>query len=194
MSIIDSRLAERFNAIPEKILAPDFLNGRGLGNEISFYVFDYPPQCELQMRAQIVNIEKVLHAEKPELRILKIDLFELIHDYLCQRKLWDKVLQMQRERGNNAVRDLLKAPLQGDKLTKYLADNTEIANADVVFLVGVGNAFPLLRSHAILNNLPATIGDKPLVLFFPGEYDGGNLRLLDCIASEHYYRAFRLVN
>ena len=34
-------LNERLNRILPRIISDDFLSGRGIGNEIAFYIFDY---------------------------------------------------------------------------------------------------------------------------------------------------------
>ena len=51
----------------------------------------------------------------------------------------------------------------------------------------------MVRSHNLLNGLHAVMGDTPLVMFYPGRYDGQTLRLFDRVQDENYYRAFRLV-
>ena len=35
--------------------------------------------------------------------------------------------------------------------------------------------------------------NTPLLVFFPGRYDGYSLRLFNKLSDDHYYRAFRLV-
>lgn len=62
-----------------------------------------------------------------------------------------------------------------------------------MLMSGVGSAFPLLRSHNLLNNLHPVMGDTPLVVFYPGTYDGQSLSLFGQIKQDNYYRAFKLV-
>jgi hypothetical protein len=38
-------LNERLNKILPRVISDDFLAGSGIGNEIAFYIFDYPPSC-----------------------------------------------------------------------------------------------------------------------------------------------------
>jgi hypothetical protein len=52
--------------------------------------------------------------------------------------------------------------------------------------------FPLLRAHSLLNNLHPVMGSTPLIMFYPGNYDGKSLRLFNKLKSRNYYRAFRL--
>ena len=46
-------LTDRLNHILPRIVSDDFLGGGGIGNEIAFYVFDYPPEDELRVREHI---------------------------------------------------------------------------------------------------------------------------------------------
>ena len=50
-------IQERLNKIKNKISNKDFLEGKDMGNEINFHIFDYEPQYELQVRAEIEKIK-----------------------------------------------------------------------------------------------------------------------------------------
>ena len=41
---------ERLNKVVDRLVSPELLSNAGLGNEIGFYIFDYPPERELQVR------------------------------------------------------------------------------------------------------------------------------------------------
>ncbi len=64
---------------------------------------------------------------------------------------------------------------------------------DLVLVSGVGSAYPMLRSHNLLNNLHHLMEDTPLVMFFPGVFTGQGLRLFGKLKENNYYRAFQLV-
>ncbi len=64
---------------------------------------------------------------------------------------------------------------------------------DLLVLTGVGAVYPMLRTHTLLSALHPIMGSTPLLMFFPGRYDGHSLRLFNTLAEDHYYRAFRLV-
>ena len=74
-----------------------------------------------------------------------------------------------------------------------MIEHYNTAENDIIFISGVGSVWPLLRAHNLLNKLHALLGHKPLVLFYPGQYDGQVLQLFGKIKSDSYYRAFRLV-
>ena len=190
-------LTGRLNQILPKITSDDFLSGSGIGNEIAFYLFDYPPEDELRVREHIHFLLDHIPKQKPDLRVIHINLFDFLIDYLKERGYLEKTLKMQREQGNAAVKRALKGVLHEEKIAKPLEH-------DLVLISGVGSAYPMLRAHTLLSNLQSTMGQTPLVMFYPGKYDKLALRLFgksglsggiteDRKKKAPYYRAFRLI-
>ncbi len=186
-------LNQRLNQILPRITSPEFLSGSGIGNEIAFYIFDYEPKDELRVREHIVDLLAHIPRRLPDLRVKHINLFDLVLDHLKSRNLLDKALQMQNERGDDALRKALAAPLHETKLGAIFAQVAQPENHDLILVSGVGTVWPLLRSHTLLSNLHAVMGQTPLVMFYPGSYDGQSLRLFSKLKNNNYYRAFRLV-
>lgn len=186
-------LTHRLNQLLPRLVSDEFLSGRGLGNEIAFYIFDYPPEEELQVREHIVFLLAQLPRYRPELRLKHVNLFDLILDYLKERKLLDRALIMQREKGDLALQKALTAPLHPGKLANVFAEFIRPDQHDLILLSGIGSSYPMLRSHSLLNNLQPVMGKTPLVMFFPGRYDGQSLRLFGILKDNNYYRAFKLV-
>jgi hypothetical protein len=185
-------LNERLNQILPKLISDPFLSGRGLGNEIAFYIFDYPPEDELRVRDYLRTLLDHLPRQRPGLRVEHVNLFDFVLDYLRSRNLLDKAIRMQREKGDDALQKALAGPLHESKLGPWFAQMAQPDRHDLVIVSGVGSVWPLLRAHALLNNLHAVMGQKPLVLFYPGRYDGQSLRLFGKLKN-NYYRAFTLV-
>lgn len=184
---------QRLDQILGRITADDFLQGRGLGNEIPFYAFDYPPEQELAVREHIAWLLEQVPKHRRALRVTHVNLFSLIIEQLKSRNFYDKALDLQRKKGDAALLKALAAPLDAGKLAAALIEQAQPAAQDLVLVSGVGSAYPLLRTHNLLNNLHAGMGSTPLVLFYPGTYDGQSLRLFGLLQDKPYYRAFRLV-
>jgi hypothetical protein len=184
---------ERLNKILDRITSEDFLHGKGLGNEIPFYAFDYPPERELEVREHVAFLLAQIPKRRPELRFVHVNLFDLIIGHLKDRGFYDKALELQKKKGDAALLKALAAPLDAGKLATVFTDAVKPAEQDLVLVSGVGSAYPLLRTHNLLNNLHHRMGSTPLVLFYPGVYDGQSLRLFGILPDKPYYRAFRLV-
>ena len=190
---MSDRLTEQLNQILPRVTSDDFLSGKGLGNEIAFYIFEYPPEEELRVREHVCFLLDHIPQRRPGLRVKHLNLFDFVLDYLKSRNLLDKALKMQQEKGDDALKKALAGPLHEDKLAAVFAEVAQPAQHDLVLLSGVGSVWPLLRSHTLLNNLHPIMGSTPLVMFYPGRYDGQSLRLFGRLKNHHYYRAFKLV-
>jgi len=190
---MSDHLTERLNRILPKLVSDELLSGSGLGNEIGFYVFDYPAEDELRVREHIQFLLDHLPKSKPGLQVKHVNLFDLVIDYLKSRNLLDRAIQMQRAQGDEAVFKALSAPLHESRLAQVFADAAQPSQHDLVLVSGVGSVWPLLRSHTLLNNLHPVMGKTPLLMFYPGKYDQLTLQLFGILASKNYYRAFKLV-
>jgi len=185
---------ERLNQILPRITSEDFLQNRGLGNEIGFWIFEYPPEQEMAVRSFLSEVvEPALRRRQPPLRYVCVNLLELVVDVLEHRKLFDKVIKMQAEKGDDAVFASLKGVLNQEKLAQRIVGLHNPDELDMMIFTGVGAAYPLVRSHTLLNALHPLMKNTPLLMFFPGRYDGYSLRLFNKLTDKHYYRAFRLV-
>jgi hypothetical protein len=188
-----TRFEDRLNQVIDRLLSRELLANAGLGNEIGFYIFDYEPEHELHMRAYLQTIEDQLPKRKPDLRFAHINLFELIIDYLKDRKLLDKSFQLQKSKGDEALLKALSGPLEAKKVAEYFVNKSNPEEQDLILLSGIGSSWPLIRSHSLLNSLHPLIQNTPLVIFYPGKFDGQGLRLFGRLKQSNYYRAFRLV-
>ena len=186
-------LDERLNQVLDKLTDDSFLQGRGLGNEIAFYIFDYPPESELEVRSRLAQIVRDIPKKRPSLRVKHINLFDLVVEHLQKRDLLNKAIDMQKNRGDAYLLSKLAAPLQSEKLATVFEEAVEPQSQDIILLSGVGSVYPMLRSHSLLNNLHRVMGSTPLVMFFPGSYDGQSLSLFNKLHDENYYRAFKLI-
>lgn len=184
----------RLNKIADRLSSDELLSNKGLGNEIGFWIFDYPPERELELRKFVDGVLLPSMAKRqPAVRPAVVNLFDLIIDLLEDRNLYDRVLEIQAKKGDSEALAALRPVLKEDKLAERIASQIDFDQVDVLLLTGVGAAYPMLRSHTLLAGLQATMKDKPVVMFYPGRYDGFSLRLFNKLADDHYYRAFRLV-
>ena len=133
--------------------------------------------------------------EDSEITIKEFNLYDTMIKVLEDKGYLEKVFSMEEQKGTenilNPIKKTLRLTQSNDMIVDYIKDNT--GENDVVFHTGVGNAWPVIRSHTVLNSLHAAIDQVPLVMFFPGTYDGLELKLFDEIKDDNYYRAFKLI-
>jgi len=187
-------LDERLNQIIPRITSREFLDSKGLGNEIGFWIFDYPPEREMDVRDFLNGtVLPALSKNVPTIRAATVNLLTLVSELLEERNLLEKAMEMQLDKGDESALAALRSVLKEDKLAQKIADQFDIPNLDLLILTGVGSVYPMLRTHTLLSALHPIMGKTPLLMFFPGKYDGHSLRLFNTLAEDHYYRAFRLI-
>lgn len=181
--------------IESEIGKTSFLNGKGLGNEVSYYIFDYDPKDEILVREYIDKLVKKDKEFGDGYKLKVYDVYDLMIDLLESEGYLEDCFEMEKNDGMNylveSVNDLLRMSDNNDYFTEYIEENTP--EKAIVFLTGVGKIFPFVRSHKILNNLHQSFNKAPVVMFYPGKYDGQSLELFGEFKDDNYYRAFPLI-
>ncbi|MCK5691112.1 DUF1788 domain-containing protein [Myxococcota bacterium] len=172
----------------------------GIGSEIACYIFDYASDDELIVRKHIEWMMGRFNKHYKPMKVVHLNLFDVIIDYLKSRNLFDKVLEKEAKKGDLAVLKALKGPLAAEKLRDFIAGEYQLVDPDLVIMSGVGGMWPMMRAHNLLNSLHTVMGQTPLVMFYPGTFDGTTLKLFGQIETnttrpggKHYYRAFSLI-
>ena len=188
-------LEERLDAAEKMIKMPSFRQNKGLGNEVGYYVFDYPANRELIVRERIEYMKAKNSKGTDGFELVVYDLYDIIIDLLEEEGFMEQCFSFEKKKGMErivrAVGNLLQVNDEESLIVKYIQEHTP--KEAVIFLTGVGKCYPLLRSHKALNNLHQSIDCVPVVMFYPGKYDGQELGLFGEIKDDNYYRAFRLV-
>ena len=171
------------------------MESKGLGNEIGYYIFDYDPEDELLVRDHIKFIKDKINNEHKPKQINEFDLYNIMIDILKKKGYLERTMKMEKKQGKEkvftAVKKSLRLTSDNNLFVDYIKERVKENN--IIFITGVGKAWPIVRSHTVLNNLHSVIDTNPLVLFFPGNYDGSELVLFGEIHDDNYYRAFSLV-
>ena len=189
-------MPDRFQHLFAVISGQRFLNKQGLGNEIPFFICPFKPEEAVEMerlKRQLIN-----RLEQSGVRILEIDLYDLSIEILKERDIWDQIVEMESSFSKDQLKELLQGVLDPEShLIPAIASRLEAIDFNVLFLSGVGEVFPYIRSHNVLNNLQSTAKEKPTVMFFPGAYthsieSGASLDLFGRLHDDKYYRAFNI--
>lgn len=184
------KLGRRLEQLFATLSKDAFLTNRGIGNEIGFYIFAYDPEFEPVVTNYLPRLyERLANAG---VTVAEFNLYALILGILKDKGVLEDALALEAKKGVAGLEKALKKLVRPEGLIAQIeAKLTE--PHDLVFLTGVGAAYPLIRSHTVLNNLHTVIDQVPLVMFFPGSYDGQELKLFDLLKDDNYYRAFPLL-
>ena len=188
-------LTERLDEMELAIRRPSFRQSNGKANEVNYWIFDYSPEHELEVRERIKYIKSKNSKGNDGFELVVFDLYDIIIDFLEKKNFMEKCFEFEKKKGieriTKAVNNSMKINDDDSLVVKYIKENTP--EDAVVFLTGIGKSYPILRSHKVLNNLHQAFVRCPVVLFFPGTYNEQELILFDEIKDDNYYRAFKLV-
>lgn len=186
-----SNINKRLDQIIPKIQSEAFIQNKGLGNEIGFYIFDYDPKDELLVRDFIAHVKKEFNYAGSNRHIIEYDLYKILIDIVENRKILSQIPDMEAKKGRER---LLEALVNVANTEAYVARmDYQQQPGDVIFITGVGKVYPFMRSHNVLNSLHHILDKVPVVMFFPGTYDGQSLKLFNRFNDDNYYRAFPLI-
>lgn len=189
-------ISERYEHLLNVMSSQKFKDKEGLGNEVPFFICPFKPKDYEQidkMKTQLFN-----KLNETGTAILEINLYDLAIKILKDND--DFTFLIEEE--NTMIKDRLKEELQSilDIETIFMQEFSSImknSNFEIMFITGVGEVFPYIRSHNILNNLQKIARAKPTVMFFPGDYkhsleSGASLELFELLRDDKYYRAFNI--
>lgn len=186
---------EKLDKIWDRISDEDFLANRGVANEVRYYVFDYEPCDELIIREKVKALKKKNNPDADGFRIVEYDLYDMVIQILEEKGYLDKCIKFENDKGMDylykAVTKMLRLTNDDNLIVTRIVQNTP--EDAVVFLTGVGKVFPFVRSHNVMNNLHQVMDNVPVVMFYPGTWNGQSLSLFGTITDGNYYRAFPLI-
>ena len=160
-------IKQELDRIRDRISDPSFLANKGLSNEVGIHVFCYDPADEIIVRDFIARLKE---EKGTPYHIKECDLYEIFLKLLDDKRVLKSV----------------------DALEEYMKYEPH-EYGDVLFLTGVGKIYPFMRSHKMLDSMQHLFADIPIVMFYPGSFNGQDLGLFGKFLDGHYYRAFNLL-
>lgn len=190
-------MQERFAHLLAILTSPRFLNCEGLNNEVPFFICPFAASEAIE----IADMQRHLLTQLPQRGVepLHIDLYDMVHDILVREGDWDWIQKKESTMSKDKLLEYLQGVLdvRNHLIPEIAARMTAVERFDVLIMTGIGEVFPYIRSHTVLNNLQTIAETKPTLLFFPGEYrqsleKGASLELFGRLRDDRYYRAFNI--
>lgn len=194
MSTASRDLQREEKDVYEVLRSERFLKMEGLSKEVPFFIYHYPPAWDLNVEQMRSRIRSKLQSDDG-IRVLEINLYDLAIKLLKERGIWDRVLKLEPSMDKDEFREVLQGMLDPyDHLAPAIRVELDEQPCEIVFLTGIGEVFPFIRTHTVLENLHSVVVGRPMLAWFPGTYEftqsaGHQLRALNLSASDSYYRA-----
>ena len=185
-----SDIKQELDKIRGRISEPSFLKNEGLSNEVGIHVFCYDPADELIVRDFVSRLK----AESgTPYHIKECDLYEIFLRLLEDKRILKSVAGLEEKRGKKYLLDQLQKIATPEALLAKMDYSPHIKGQDVLFMTGIGKIHPFMRSHKMLDSMQHLFEDIPMVMFYPGSFNGQDLGLFGKFLDGHYYRAFNLL-
>ena len=184
-----SEIDEHLDRVRELLKDPDFLEGNGLSNEVNIRIFCYEGKEEMRIR-HFVN--QILADQTLPCHLMENNLYEIFLSCCNDKRILDKMSSMEKKKGKDSLqKQIEKAVTVQDYVDKICVGALE--TGDVILLTGVGDVFPFMRIHMLLEAMQKRTGKVPVLVMYPGTFDGRYVKLFNRLPSNPYYRAFNVI-
>lgn len=183
-------IKERLNKLKDKVISGELLKDSGLGNEVNYHIFDYDVADEYVVDEYVDRL-----VESYPSQICRINIHDVITNILAEKNYLDKVFDFEKKKGTDFAATAVMRVLGVEKKNGLLMNEIvkKVEPGKVIFITGIGESYRIIRAHTLLANMQSVVTDNPVILFYPGEYDGHSLKLFNKFEATNYYRAFKLV-
>ena len=183
-----SNLMERLDELKKQIQEPEFLEGKGLSNEVNIRIFCYEPKDEMAVR---YFTEKLMEDKDLNCHLIEYNLYKVFLSICDDKRITDKIPEQEEKKGKQFILDQMQRMASNTAfIDKMYYEPQE--KGDVILLTGVGEVFPFMRVHALLEAMQPKF-NVPILVMYPGTYDGHSLKLFDKLTPNSYYRAFKVI-
>jgi hypothetical protein len=182
-------LNARLDSFKKTIQTSDFLEGKGLSNEVNIRIFCYDPKDEMKVRYYVEQLQK---DNSLKCNLIIRNLYDVFLDICQNKRLLDKIPAKEEKKGSEKLLVSLKGARKVQNFVEQIQYEPQ-ETGDVLLLTGVGEVYPFLRLHTLLEALQPAIPKIPIVVMYPGSFDGHQLTLFNKLQPNDYYRAFNLI-
>lgn len=180
---------ERLDRVRELLRDPDFLEGNGLSNEVNIRMFCYEAKDEMRVRH---FLEQILTDQTLPCRLKEYNLYEVFLSCCEDKRILSRMADQEKKRGKDQLQKMIEKSITVQAyVDKICASSFE--KGDVILLTGIGDVFPFMRIHKILEALQPRVGGIPILVMYPGTFDGRHVKLFDRLNPNPYYRAFNVI-
>ena len=184
-----SEVINNLNKISARLSEESFLANKGLSNEVGIHVFCYDPSDEMIVRKFFDNLK---NSEQAPYRLVERDLYKIFLEICENKRILQSIPNMENRKGKEHLAEQLQKVATPEAFVEKMIYEPH-QKGDILLITGIGKVYPFMRSHKILDNIQHIFSDIPVLMLYPGKFDGQDLDLFGRFLDGHYYRAFNLL-
>lgn len=184
-----ANLMDNLKKVSARLSEEAFLTNKGLSNEVGIHVFCYDPKDEMTVRAYFKNLSE---QKDVPYRLKVCDLYKIFLEICEDKHILKSIPSMEEKKGKEYLQEQLQKVATPEAFVEKMKYEPH-EYGDVLLITGVGKVYPFMRSHKILDNIQHIFADIPVLMLYPGTFNGQDLGLFGKFLDGHYYRAFNLL-
>ena len=185
-----SNINERLDKLRKLVQDEDFLEGKGLSNEVNIRIFCYDPAEEMRVKH---FVKQITTDQSIKSHIVEYDLYKIFMEICADLDILDSIPDMEESDGSEYTLESIHSAIGEQEFISKMKEYGELKTGDVMLITGVGDAFPFMRVHKMLEAVQPHFSTAPILVMYPGTFDGNYVRLFDKLTPNPYYRAFNVV-
>ena len=185
-----SNINERLDKLRKLVQDEDFLEGKGLSNEVNIRIFCYDPAEELRIKH---FVKQITTDQSIKSHIVEFDLYKILLEICADLDILNDIPSTEESDGSDYTLEMLHSAIGVKEYIEKMKEYTELKPGDVMLITGVGDAFPFMRIHSLLEAVQPHFSGIPILVMYPGTFDGKYVKLFDKLTPNPYYRAFNVV-
>ena len=182
-----SNLKERLDRLRLLMQSKDLLEGKGLSYEVNIHIFCYDAAEEMTVQH---FISQVTADQLMNCHVIEYNLYRIFTRICEDLDILDSIPEMEETEGKNFLLEQLHSAIGEDEFIRVMQEIAQPQLGDVMLLTGVGDVFPFMRVHKLLEAMQPYFTKAPILVLYPGRFDGNYVRLFDLLEPNPYYRAF----
>lgn len=161
------------NRVSSRLSEEAFLTNKGLSNEVGIHVFCYDPKDELTVREYFAGLKE---KEDVPFRLIERDLYEIFLEICEEKRILKGIPNMEDRKGKEYLSEQLQKVATPEAFVEKMKYEPH-EKGDVLVISGVGKVYPFMRSHKILDNIQHIFSDIPVLMLYPGTFNGQDSNL-----------------
>ena len=158
--------------------------------ELSLRGIYLEPENEMVVRHFVNQLET---DQFLDCHLIVCNLYKIFLSICDDMDITDAIPDMEEADGSAYLLEQLNSAIgNGEFIDKIQYEPHE--PGDVLMLTGVGEVFPFMRIHTLLEALQPYFSDVPILVMYPGEFDGRHVKLFNRLTPNDYYRAFNVID
>ena len=182
-------ITERLDKVRKLIQEPEFLEGKGLSNEVNIRMFCYDAKDEMVVRHFIEQIATDVELNcQPKI----YNLYDVFLSICEDMDILGDMQNMEDASGSRYLFEQIQSAIGTDDFIKKM-QYVDHQPGDVLIITGIGEVYPFMRIHTLLEALQPHFSDTPILVMYPGTFDGRHVKLFNKLEANDYYRAFNVI-